>query len=307
MSTTATFPALTALGHAVDTDPAAFGELRTSDDIAHDVAALHARMAEDGYLFIRNLLPRDLVLEARRSLLERLAAAGGLHPDHPLMDGIAHPEKKIAFMPALANPNAEIERVIYGPELMGFYERFLGGAVRHFDYTWVRSVGLGHGSTPHCDMVYMGRGTHRLFTCWVPYGEIPLDESPLVILENSHRQSERLKAYLASDVDTYCENRPHEVKKVRDEGGWLHNGSLSNNPVSLREKLGGRWLTAQFRPGDFLTFPMNTVHASLDNATDRIRLSTDSRYQLASEPADERWVGANPPLHGPRAKRGFVC
>ena len=45
---------------------------------------------------------------------------------------------------------------------------------------------------------------------------------------------------------------------------------------------------------------MTTIHASLDNQTDRVRLSSDTRYQRASQPADTRWIGANPPTHGPK-------
>ena len=43
-------------------------------------------------------------------------------------------------------------------------------------------------------------------------------------------------------------------------------------------------------------FGMFTLHCSLDNRSpeNRIRLSTDTRYQLASEPADERWIGDEP-------------
>jgi len=52
---------------------------------------------------------------------------------------------------------------------------------------------------------------------------------------------------------------------------------------------------------------MATVHASLDNQTNRFRLSSDSRYQLASEPADERWIGAHPAGHGPAGKKGKIC
>ena len=33
----------------------------------------------------------------------------------------------------------------------------------------------------------------------------------------------------------------------------------------------------------------------------------DSRYQLASEPVDERWIGVDPPKHGIRAKQGMIC
>jgi len=241
------------------------------------------------------------------SLLNRLAANGCLHPDHPVEAGIAHPENPLFFNPKLANPNPEISRVVFGPELTGFYEGVFGGPIRHFDYIWVRSLGQAVGTPAHCDLVYMGRGTHRLLTCWVPYGEVPLEQSPLMLLEHSHLKSDRIKSYLDSDVDTYCENRPEEVKKVKEEGGWSHQGWLSQNCVSLREKFGGRWLTAHFQPGDFLTFQMNMIHASLDNQTDHVRLSTDTRYQSASEPIDERWIGENPAAHGRAGKRGRIC
>ena len=66
-------------------------------------------------------------------------------------------------------------------------------------------------------------------------------------------------------------------------------------------------MTTDFRMGDVLVFGMATVHASLDNHSNRFRLSSDSRYQLASEPVDERWVGANPIGRGPAAKKGKIC
>lgn len=52
---------------------------------------------------------------------------------------------------------------------------------------------------------------------------------------------------------------------------------------------------------------MFTLHANLDNRTNRVRLSTDSRYQLANEAVDERWVGENPIAHGPDAKIAMIC
>lgn len=306
MSTLAT-PALTANKLPLDLSDAAFGWLRSSEDLIGDPSALRERLADDGYLYIRNFLPKDVVHAARLSLLRRLAAAGHLHPDHPIEDAVSNGDNAPKFMPALANPNPEIERVVFGPELTGFYAQLFGGPIRHFDYIWVRSLGRGTGTPAHCDLVYMGRGTHRLLTCWVPYGEVPLEQSPLMLLEGSHRQSARIKSYLESDVDSYCENRPKEVEKVKVNGGWSIPGWLSKNCVTLREKFGGRWLTAHFQPGDFLTFPMNMIHASIDNATDIVRLSTDTRYQLASEPIDERWIGDNPALHGRAGKRGRIC
>jgi ectoine hydroxylase-related dioxygenase (phytanoyl-CoA dioxygenase family) len=62
-------------------------------------------------------------------------------------------------------------------------------------------------------------------------------------------------------------------------GNIARGGSLSHNPFKLRQNLGGRRLTTEFRAGDLLAFSVHLVHASLDNQSDRIRLS-DSRYTI---------------------------
>ncbi len=56
-----------------------------------------------------------------------------------------------------------------------------------------------------------------------------------------------------------------------------------------------------------LTFGMATLHASLDIQSNWLQLSGDSRYQLASEPADARWIGAISIAHGPAGKKGKAC
>ena len=75
--------------------------------------------------------------------------------------------------------------------------------------------------------------------------------------------------------------------------------------------LGGRWLTGSYRMGDLLLFSAYTLHSSLDNESDEIRISTDTRYQPASHPIDGRWVGeeAISGIHGHTAKhqRGRIC
>ena len=294
--------------HELDASPEAFGPLRASTDYLGQPEVLAQRLEEDGYLFIPGFFPRELIMTARASVTDRLAAEDALDPAFPSIDGMCRAGKALGFRGDLAKENPAIDRVVYGPELLGFYAQLFGEPVRHFDHTWFRAISKGQGTPPHCDLVYMSRGTHQLLSCWIPYGEVPLEVGGLMVLENSHRQSDRLKNYLEVDVDLYCENRPREVEKVKGKGGWSHPGWLTNNPVSLREKLGGRWLTCEhWQPGDFLTFKMTTIHASLDNQTDKVRLSSDTRYQRASQPADARWVGENPAGHGPRAKQGMIC
>jgi ectoine hydroxylase-related dioxygenase (phytanoyl-CoA dioxygenase family) len=302
-----TFPLYSA-GHELDVSDEAFGFIRSSADLLNQPEALRERLTEDGYLYIPGFFDPHLILAARLSVCSRLAAAGLLDPNEPVIDAVAHPDKSSNYNGELARDNSAVQRVVYGPELLGFYANLFGEPVRHFDYTWFRAMSRGQGSTPHCDLVYMGRGTHQLLTCWIPYGDTPLEMGGVMLLEGSHLKSETIKSYLEVDVDAYCENRPNEVDKVVNKNGWSHPGYLSKNPASLREKLGGRWLTApDWKAGDFITFGMTMVHGGLDNQLARMRLSSDTRYQRASQPIDERWIGSNPIANTRAGKRGRVC
>ena len=208
----------------------------------------------------------------------------------------------------LAKDNAELLHVLYDGPMMALFEQLVGGDVLHFDYTWFRAVSPGRGTPPHMDIVYMGRGTQRLYTAWTPIGDVPLETGGLIVLEHSHKHDRLNAGYGSKDVDTFCENRRDPGFTQMGGGGNIRaGGALSNNPVKLRERLGGRWLTADFRAGDVLIFSVFLVHASLDNHSQSIRLSSDSRYQSASEPADHRWIGPNPIAHGPEGKRGMIC
>lgn len=304
---TATLPRLTAQGVELDLSPEKFGWLEDSSGLLHAPLAMRARARSEGYLFLRGFFEREQVLEARRSLLQPLADEGKLDPSADLMDGELAPGASPPFRPDLAQGNEALHRVIYGPRVMSFWDGFFGEPSRHFDFTWLRAVGPGLGTVPHCDIVYMGRGTRDLWTMWTPLGDVSLEQGGLLLLERSHQHERLNENYGRKDVDAFCENRPAN-ERTRRGGNIRQGGWLSREPLRLQAALRGRWLTCpDFRAGDLLAFPVFTVHGSLDNQTNRVRLSSDSRYQKASEPADERWVGDDPPAHGERGKRGVIC
>jgi phytanoyl-CoA dioxygenase PhyH len=289
---------LTALGHELDTSPAKFGELRDATALIEDPEALRARMAEDGYLLLRGYLDREKVMAAREEIFGKWAAVGAIDLSHPLLEGIAAPrEQRKEFDQAEFSRDIRtgpaIRELCHRGRIIRFWERYLGGEVRPLDYIWIRTVRLGGATACHYDHVYMGRGTDNLYTSWIPIGDVPRTDGALLLLENSHRLEELKSTYGAMDVD-----RKEDKEKY---GG----GSLSRNPIEVQERYGGRWLTTDFQAGDLLVFTMFTLHCSLDNNSpvNRIRLTSDSRYQLASEPADERWIGENPMAHGPAAQR----
>ena len=313
-STLIEMPQLRSLGQELEMEHV--GEMCDSSGLRNDPEALRSRMESDGYLLMRGLLDRERVLSTRREVIRRLADNGYLLPDTDPDLGIANPAKPSYFMPdLLAKDNRDLKQLLYNGNMIAFFEQFLGEPVRHYDFTWFRSVWPGRGTPAHCDIVYMGRGERkRLYTAWTPIGDIDYAMGGLMVLENSH-QHERLRStYCQMDVDTYCTNKnqpiPDGLATTKDQDktwGERFSGWLAGSPNQIRKSLGGRWLTTEYDAGDLLVFSTYLVHGSLDNTSDRIRMSSDSRYQPASSPADERWVGVNPVGHSRAGKRGRIC
>ena len=77
------------------------GLLRNSMDVIENTEGLRERMAEDGYLYLPGYLDRELVLSARESVTERLAAEGLTDPEYSADEAVAHPDSGLKFKPDL--------------------------------------------------------------------------------------------------------------------------------------------------------------------------------------------------------------
>ncbi len=299
---------LTSLGDELDLAQSRFGSLIPSDDLLDDPLALRRRLDEDGYLYIPGYLDTDLVHQARNVLLAQLDELGMIDRAYPIADGVAQQPWQGQPCHHLIEENAPLQELLHQGRMIEFYERLFDFQVRYFDFTWMRVMGPGHGTAPHVDSVYMNRGTNHLLTSWTPLMEITTDIGGLTIMPGSHRL-DRLKKYYEGDVDSYCTNKPNRAPlDVHEWIGPLGDGKLTQHPAQLQSKLDLPWLTAErYRPGDVLVFSIYTIHGSLDNRSNRIRLSTDTRYQRADEPADERWIGDEPIGHGRSARKGMIC
>ncbi len=260
-------------------------DLRESNDAIDDPATLRRRLEGDGYLLIRELRKPSIVDNARRQVLETLAGQGLLEPGTALADAVVkRSEQKGSTTGVRGNEELRrlpaVQALFQMPEVTGFFERLLGGSVGSFDFQWLRVAGPGAESPIHSDIVFMGRGTPNVYTCWTPLGDVPLELGPIVMCLGSQRIPELKETYWRADVD-------------RD----LIEGHFTKDPIEMVEKFGCRWSTTSFRAGDVLIFGMHILHGSLANSSDRYRISADARYQLASEPFDERWVGSTPKGH----------
>ncbi|MDB6126752.1 MAG: phytanoyl-CoA dioxygenase, partial [Verrucomicrobia bacterium] len=112
---------LFSLGHELDLAPGAFGELTRSDECIGQPAELQRRLDDDGYLFIPGFLDSDLIRGARVALTDRLAAGGLLDPAYPAIEAKVRAGKLPPVPADIAENNSELDRVIHGPELLGFY------------------------------------------------------------------------------------------------------------------------------------------------------------------------------------------
>ena len=278
------------------------GRLRVS--ARQDPAGVLAdRLVTDGYLFLPGFHDPSAVAAARAPMVRHLVAADLLDPDHAPEDLVARPNIASSWLDGLTDANPALHELLYGRATLEFFDLLLGEAIRHYDFTWSRAVSAGQGTAPHCDVVFMGRGTPRVLTMWTAMCDIPETVGGLCVLEGSHHDHDALRAYRSLDVDTYCENLDEAPTASLGRGGNFPTA----DPNALRAMLGGRWLWDDYREGDVLVFGLATMHASLDNHSDRLRISTDTRYQRASEPIDGRWVGSTPIGHGLGAQEPRIC
>lgn len=260
-------------------------ELRDSNDIKDNIEALRVRLQEDGYLLLRGFHNREQVLQARAEFLDELDRTGRLDSNYPVADAVISSENRGGLW---GKTGAELQELfptfvelVNGEHVMHFFEQLLGGTSMTYDYKWPRAVARGGNTGAHYDVVYMGRGTKNVYTMWTPLGDTSYELGTLAMLLGSQHFDRIRKTYGEMDVD-------------RDN---VATGWFTEDPIEIVDQYGGKWATTEFQAGDVIIFGMFMMHASLNNETNHYRLSADTRYQLASEPVDERWVGKKPKGH----------
>jgi hypothetical protein len=255
-------------------------ELRESNDILGDFEALRQRIKEEGYLLIRGFHDQEQVLKAKHEYLQELKAIDRLAPGTAMEEGIIGPENKGAGTQGVNLEHPELLTLVNSQRIMHFFDQFLDGPSLTYDHKWLRAVANGDCTGAHYDVVYMGRGTKNLYTVWTPLGDISYKMGGLAVCLGSQHFDKIKQTYGQMDVD-------------RDNvTGWF-----SDDPIEIVDKFGGQWATTEFHAGDVIIFGMFMLHGSLTNTSDRYRMSVDTRYQLKSEPIDERWIGKKPKGH----------
>lgn len=232
----------------------------------HDPPRLRAAMRDDGYLFLRKVAPREQLLALRRAIVQICAAAGWCDDDGrwsgagPFTEG--EPEYMAVYRQVINHPLfiawadqrafLNVMRKILDGEVLAHRLRI--GRV-----TFPNNV--NQTTAAHQDFNYI-RGTPETYTIWTPLGDCPIELGGLAVLRGSHRGG-------------FIEHELFREKKYANLG-------LSDEKLPRGERL--QWHAGDLEAGDVLIFHSHMVHKALPNlTTDRLRISTDNRYQRAGE------------------------
>jgi Phytanoyl-CoA dioxygenase (PhyH) len=227
--------------------------------------------ARDGFLFFRKLLPADLVLPLRLSVLDYANRTGWLASGEPISHARARCGKRIGHFtdPDWVNLQVHVQN---SSEMWALGDcvaihRALREVEARSSYLCLSTANTcrvfsPHPDTatqPHQDSNYV-RVIGDFWTVWIPLGDCPRELGPLALLAGSHRGGLR-------------EHSGHDVA----EGGV----AVPDDAV---------WSTADFRCGDAVLFRPHTLHRSLPNCSgDRLRLSVDFRYGFWDDDAPLDW------------------
>ncbi len=271
-----------------------FGRLVEYANATDSSTDLQQHLNEHGYLLLRQALDRDSVMAARQKVLSRLHDVGEI--EDPPIDG------KVTWRSQRPDPGVDggefwksvnqepaLREVTHGRTTHEVVGRVFGESAQAHDLMFLRPMPPGSATQLHYDYPFFAGGSQRIHTVWIPLGDIPLCNGPLVLVENSFDFDDLLDPIRAID---FTHDRSNEIVQTA-----AYDSQKESHPIDLAVSRSTRLLSSDFSAGDVVIFSGFLLHGSLDNNSphERVRLSCDVRYQPAADPHDdERYFGSAP-------------
>ena len=243
---------------STSTDTPPMRELRVSNHLLGDRAALERAWERDGYWFFRDVLDKDAVGRLRGVYLEVMRDLGVIDPTRD--DAAVHNGAPLDDFPIRNDGTAGKDPLmlryprdafVTEPKIKAFFEQLFGDEVFWVPNTEYHALPPGAGREGrrfnflHCD------GPNNkglpLKICWMPLAPIDEETGGLALAEGLHRP------------------RMHDFPRP-PEG--IADGVIPQDA----------WRRALYQPGDLLVFSLETPHSGLANRSDSyFRLSMDIR------------------------------
>jgi hypothetical protein len=116
---------------------------------------------------------------------------------------------------------------------------------------------------------------------------VPLEMGGLTYLEGSDAVGRRMEAeFAARSTDLSPEERISAYNR-----NMSATGGIGKDLSALVKRYNTRWLVADYEAGDMVVHTSYMIHAATQNDSkeNRMRLSTDIRYQRIRDEIDARW------------------
>ncbi|KAI9798780.1 MAG: hypothetical protein M1833_004610 [Piccolia ochrophora] len=294
------------------------------------MAEMRRRFEEDGYVWVKNLIPRNVVNDMREHYFSCMSDTGILKPGTSPRDGIfndaedpmQHTGIGAASLPentqrlTEAHVTSDYLRFLENLELRGFIRRFMN---------WEKDVLLArtmlrhappHGVSTgiHYDKIFLRGGDADFLTAWVPIGmvdlywqrallteagDISVNGGGLMYLEGSTEMGKAIE-------DDFSERALHfsvEEKISAFNANMGHGGQLSDDAEEfgrVEAKSEHMWMVAEYEAGDVVFHNPYFIHGAgmNEDRQGRIRLSTDLRFYEEGAALDERWMKVWTPNDG---------
>ncbi len=256
-------------GYTLEMTPNRLGWLQPTNPNL-PIEQLRAIYRQHGYLWLKGFFEREDIMNFRHFFFTTISSA------------------KKSFFEIVQSQ--EYEDFCTMPRLWNFYQAFMQGQ----PYLHKRKIirfnlpGESHCTGGHYDLIYLRAGTDQLYTSWIPLGDTPIEMGGLIYLENSDALGRKMEAeFSLKNADLPLEERINAYNRNMRDGGWI-----STNLVEMAHRFQSRWLIANYDAGDMVIHSPYMIHAATQNNDDlnRIRLSTDIRYQRVDDTIDQRWA-----------------
>jgi ectoine hydroxylase-related dioxygenase (phytanoyl-CoA dioxygenase family) len=245
-----------------------------------------------GYVWLQGFFPRETVQGFRNHFFNAFANSGLLKAGTNPTDGIysGQDDKRVTnkILMEVAR-TAAYESFCLQEKLWQFYDALLSGPSYLHKRKIIRYTNPGDASaTPaHYDLIYLRAGTDKVCSSWIPLGDTPVEMGGLVYLENSDALGRKMEAeFSVLNAELSPAERINAYNKNMSEGGWV-----GKDLADMVERFDSRWLIADYDMGDMVVHSPYMIHAATQNKSsqNRIRLSTDIRYQNVRDEIDVRW------------------
>ena len=256
-------------GYTLDMTPERLGWLEpTPADIP--LARLRETYRQHGYLWLKGFFDRDVILDFQRNFFDAIFSGAK------------------TFFEIVSSQ--EYEDFCTMPRLWNFYREFLEGQPYLHKRKIIRFTHPGSENCTggHYDLIYLRAGTDRFCTSWIPLGDIPVEMGGLVYLEHSDAVGRQMEAeFCIQNANLSPEERISAYNRNMRENGWV-----STNLPEMANRFNSRWLIGDYEAGDMVIHSPYMIHAATQNndPLNRMRLSTDIRYQRITDDIDRRWA-----------------